>query len=469
MFGFRWLHSKKYKSKKISRYGWIPDHPDTRDFNYNLLRKVSAPGAAPEVLPSAVDLRSKCPPVENQKDEGSCFHQDTKIPLLDGKVFTIKELAEGIAGSEFWVYSCREDGTIVPGKAIARLTGRDRVLVKILLDNNESILCTPDHLFMKRDGSYIEARSLATDDSLMPLYRSRSTQGLQGHIECELYKDNRDNKYHYTHMLRAPHDHSRDYTIYNTDNTHDEIFSGDVGQYNHKVISVSTIEGTYDVYDLTVERYHNFALKSGVFVHNCTTFSLAGAYGFLQIQGNKPWVPVSHNFLYYNERVMEGTINSDSGAQIRDGIKSLASTGICKESKWPYTQSNMYTKPNSCCYAQASGHKILSYYRITSLDDMKHCLAQGYPFVFGFTVYSSFESDAVAKTGIMPMPSPTDSVIGGHAVTCVGYDDSKKWMIVRNSWGTEWGDQGYFYMPYEYITTTNLADDMWTIRTEQVF
>ena len=95
---------------------------------------------------------------------------------------------------------------------------------------------------------------------------------------------------------------------------------------------------------------------------------------------------------------------------------------------------------------------------------MRSCLSDGCPFIFGFSVYESFESDAVAATGIVPMPGKTETCLGGHAVMAVGYDDSKQWIIVRNSWGPDWGDKGYFYLPYAYITNNNLADDFWTIR-----
>ncbi len=95
---------------------------------------------------------------------------------------------------------------------------------------------------------------------------------------------------------------------------------------------------------------------------------------------------------------------------------------------------------------------------------MKGCLASGYPFVFGFTVYESFESEDVAKTGVVPMPAHTEKVLGGHAVTAVGYDDAQQRFIVRNSWGTDWGMKGYFTMPYAYLTDSNLADDFWTVR-----
>jgi C1A family cysteine protease len=101
---------------------------------------------------------------------------------------------------------------------------------------------------------------------------------------------------------------------------------------------------------------------------------------------------------------------------------------------------------------------------VPTLNQLKGCLASGYPFVFGFTVYDSFESPAVAKSSHAPMPAPGEAVIGGHAVMAVGFDDSKQWFIVRNSWGTTWGLKGYFTLPYAYVTDPHLADDFWTIR-----
>jgi len=95
---------------------------------------------------------------------------------------------------------------------------------------------------------------------------------------------------------------------------------------------------------------------------------------------------------------------------------------------------------------------------------MKGCLASGFPFVFGFSVYESFESAAVGKSGIVPMPASSEKQLGGHAVLAVGYDDRDQRFIVRNSWGPKWGMRGYFTMPYAYVTDSNLADDLWTIR-----
>jgi C1A family cysteine protease len=108
---------------------------------------------------------------------------------------------------------------------------------------------------------------------------------------------------------------------------------------------------------------------------------------------------------------------------------------------------------------------VVLYQRVTPvLNQLRGCLASGYPFVFGFTVYESFESPAAAKSGHASMPKPSEQSIGSHAVMCAGYDDSKQWFIVRNSWGPNWGLKGYFTLPYAYVTEAQLASDFWTIR-----
>jgi C1A family cysteine protease len=127
--------------------------------------------------------------------------------------------------------------------------------------------------------------------------------------------------------------------------------------------------------------------------------------------------------------------------------------------------SEFAQKPHKQCYDNALKHKVVSYHRITrDLDQMKSCLVEGYPFVFGFTVYESFESAAVAKSGVVNMPKPNEATVGGHAVLAVGYDDKSKRFIVRNSWGTDWGQKGYFTIPYAYLMSEHLSDDFWTIR-----
>jgi C1A family cysteine protease len=169
-------------------------------------------------------------------------------------------------------------------------------------------------------------------------------------------------------------------------------------------------------------------------------------------------------FIYYNERALEGTVKSDAGATIRDGIKTLKNLGVCSEQRWPYIISKFSVKPGAACYKEALNRQITSYHRILTLDDMRACLADGFPFVFGFTVYESFESQEVARTGTVQMPQTNERSLGGHAVLAVGYDDIQKRFIVRNSWGTGWGQKGYFTLPYGYLENRNLADDLWTIR-----
>ena len=197
---------------------------------------------------------------------------------------------------------------------------------------------------------------------------------------------------------------------------------------------------------------------------SCTANALVGALEFLELKNKVSFSDLSRLFVYYNERLIENTVNSDSGAMIRDGIKTLASQGVCSEPEWPYVITKFKSKPTSKCYTDALGHKISLYQRLNTLSDMKNCLAAGVPFVFGFTVYDSFESSTVAKTGVVNLPAKTEKVLGGHAVCAVGYDDSTNRFIVRNSWGTSWGQKGYFTIPYDYLANRNLSDDFWQIQ-----
>jgi len=201
---------------------------------------------------------------------------------------------------------------------------------------------------------------------------------------------------------------------------------------------------------------------------SCTANAIAGAIEFDQKKANLTEFTPSRLFIYFNERTMEGTVNSDSGAQIRDGIKSVATLGAPPESDCPYNIAAFTKKPPAKAYSDAKQHLIVLYQRlIQELGTLKGCLASGFPFVFGFTCYESFEGQAVAKSGILPMPSSSEKIVGGHAVLCVGYDDASQHFLVRNSWGPAWGIKGYFKMPYAYLTNHRLASDLWTIRSVQ--
>ncbi|MER5388659.1 C1 family peptidase [Saccharopolyspora sp. NPDC002686] len=212
-------------------------------------------------------------------------------------------------------------------------------------------------------------------------------------------------------------------------------------------------------------------------IGSCTANAIAGAIQFdLEKQQSQDFLP-SRLFIYYNERAMEGHVPVDSGAQIRDGIKSVAKLGVCPETEWPYDDTpagpdglfppgaREAEAPSDGCYKDALQNRVTSYQRVTrDLDQFRGCLATGYPFVFGFTVYESFESQEVAKTGVVPMPSPQEQILGGHAVVAVGYDDAQQSFLCRNSWGADWGQKGYFALPYPYLTERALSSDFWTIR-----
>jgi C1A family cysteine protease len=203
---------------------------------------------------------------------------------------------------------------------------------------------------------------------------------------------------------------------------------------------------------------------------SCTANAIGAAHQFEQIRQNpvRAFTP-SRLFIYYNERVIERTVGEDSGAMIRDGIKSVVKQGVCPETQWPYVITRFTKKPSRPCYREALHHQVVSYHRlIQKLDQMKGCLASGYPFVFGFSVYESFESPAVARTGIVPMPKGEERLLGGHAVMAVGYDDLTDSFLIRNSWGAGWGKKGYCQMPFSYLIHPDLAADFWTIRMVEV-
>lgn len=208
---------------------------------------------------------------------------------------------------------------------------------------------------------------------------------------------------------------------------------------------------------------------------SCTANAIAGAIQFEMMKDKDlPDFMPSRLFIYYNERVIEGDVDQDAGAMIRDGIKTVYQDGVCGEGwgdgQWPYDIGLFADKPNEECYMNArtfnafTSKNILYQRVIQDLHHLKACLAGGFPYVFGMSVYESFESEEVAKTGILPMPTAVEKLVGGHAILCVGYDDARQAFLVRNSWGSGWGINGYFWMPYAYMANANLCDDFWSIK-----
>lgn len=202
---------------------------------------------------------------------------------------------------------------------------------------------------------------------------------------------------------------------------------------------------------------------------SCTANVVAAALQFDQFKQRRPFrfMP-SRLFVYYNARFLEGTVTADSGAMIRDAVKGVAAWGACPEPMWGYEPAALSARPSVPCYRVAAWHRAVRYERLApDLLQMKGCLATGYPFALGFTVYESFLTPEVAATGHAPLPAAAEAVAGSHAVLAVGYDDAHRWFILRNSWGARWGMAGYFTLPYAYLTQPGLVDDFWTIRWVQ--
>jgi C1A family cysteine protease len=198
---------------------------------------------------------------------------------------------------------------------------------------------------------------------------------------------------------------------------------------------------------------------------SCTAQAIAGALDYQNHRQSSTFQTPSRLWIYYQERVIEGTVDQDAGAMIRDGIKVVNKLGAPPEVDWPYDISTFAQAPSARAVADATGDEAVSYQAVSQdLFALKSVLAKDLPVVFGFTVYDAFESDAVARGGVVPMPSVDDQIVGGHAVVLMGYDDATERFRCRNSWGTGWGQDGYFEMPYLYVTSASLCSDFWVIQ-----
>lgn len=177
-------------------------------------------------------------------------------------------------------------------------------------------------------------------------------------------------------------------------------------------------------------------------------------------------VPPSRLFTYWTTRYLMGTVGEDSGVDNRTLAKALNKYGFCAETEWPYITSKFTLQPPSSCFVNALQNRITSYATVAQvLSQMKGTIVSGFPFVFGFTVFPSMLTDQVAETGIVPMPSPAESAVGGHDVLIYSYSDKRGTFKFRNHWmnapGEPWGSAGDGEIPYEYCVNPNLAGDFW--------
>lgn len=192
--------------------------------------------------------------------------------------------------------------------------------------------------------------------------------------------------------------------------------------------------------------------------------------GGVEVFPDNKFDPISRLFLYYNSCAIDGDPGQDNGTTNTSMMQAIRKWGIARESLWPYLPLMVSKPPVVSAYKEGAGHLVLTDYQLdnTIIDQLKKCLVSGYPFIFGISVYSSFMSEAVAESGLVPMPQMSEELLGGHDLCCVGYDDlvAGGSFLIRNSWGTDWGLQGYCWIPYAYLTSSQLGSDYWTIRKE---
>jgi C1A family cysteine protease len=199
-------------------------------------------------------------------------------------------------------------------------------------------------------------------------------------------------------------------------------------------------------------------------IGSCGPNSVDSLLMFDQQKQGLPVKSSSRLHTYYFTRQLMGTLDQDSGVDNRTMLKALNQYGFCDESLWPYDVAQFTHKPAPQAIQAAAGSLVQNYAAVQqNLDVMRACLASDHPFLFGFTVYESFESAEVARTGMVPMPRWGERVVGGHDVVICGYDDAKQLFKAKNSWRDTWGQQGYGYFPYAYATDPNLASDFWVI------
>lgn len=173
---------------------------------------------------------------------------------------------------------------------------------------------------------------------------------------------------------------------------------------------------------------------------------------------------LSPQFIYFNQRVVSGTTDYDSGACIRDAIKVISRIGVCEEHLYPYNVDYFIECPNKTAYENAYNElQQIEYKKIgPSVEDIMKCISNNIPVILGFTVYDSFEHADVSRTGVMPEPKHGEKIVGSHAVLIVGYDFQRSFFLCRNSWGEKWGQSGHFWMPFRFVNSRN-CNDLWVM------
>jgi C1A family cysteine protease len=204
---------------------------------------------------------------------------------------------------------------------------------------------------------------------------------------------------------------------------------------------------------------------------SCTGNGWAAVMEYMAARQGEPMDTPSRLFIYYEERVIEGSVDQDAGAEIRDGAKVVANKGVPPETDWPYDIGKFADKPPQQAYTDALKHEALVYKRVQVGPGapMRNALAAGFPIVIGFSVPDYFEGSWDPTSTPLPVPGPDANIIGGHCVVLAGYDFSETRFkqpafLARNSWGSSWGDSGYFWFDWRWFTADeSMASDMWIV------
>jgi C1A family cysteine protease len=210
-------------------------------------------------------------------------------------------------------------------------------------------------------------------------------------------------------------------------------------------------------------------------IGSCTAHAAVGLVEYYERKAFGRFVDASRLFVYKVTRKLLGW-TGDTGAYLRTAMQALVMFGAPPEQFWRYDVAKYEDEPTPFLYALADNYKTTKYFRLdpigqtreATLDQIRSFCAAGQPSMFGFSVYQSLYS---AQGGMIPFPTATDTLAGGHAVMCVGYDDALQIgtctgaLMIRNSWGTGWGQNGYGWLPYEYVRT-GLATDFWAIQSQ---
>lgn len=199
----------------------------------------------------------------------------------------------------------------------------------------------------------------------------------------------------------------------------------------------------------------------------CTAHATSNAILFFLKRLQKKEFQPSRLYIYYFSRLIENNTEIDSGCEIRSVMKAVAKYGACDEYLIPYNIENFKTRPSEFCIKK--GLSKIKNFRYLSVDqeliNIKNCIYQGYPIILGIELYESSEYTENLKSGFIPLPDIyNEKYLGGHCILLVGYNDQKKEFCFLNSWGVDVGDNGYFYISYNYLLNNNLAMDFWTIR-----